>query len=100
MPLPNEFLIAARDSASVSELQEFAAAMETDGRLPAASMTRHEAPSDSDYEAWLREKLGLNTRQASAAAEEQTVLPVFGLHGEILGVESQQLGNYKEADWH
>ncbi len=100
MPQPNEFLIAARDASSVSELQDFAAAMETDGRLPAASMTRHEAPSDSDYESWLREKLGLNTRQASSTAEEHTVLPVFGLHGEILGVESQQLGNYKEADWH
>lgn len=101
MPQPNEYLIAARDSEAVLELQQFAAEMESNGDLPMGEMTRHEAPEGADYESWLREQLGLtNSRSSEQTGDKQTVLPVFGLHGEILGVESQQLGQYVEEDWH
>ncbi len=100
MPQPNEFLVAARDSEAVLELQQFAAEMENNGDLPTGEMTRREAPEGADYEAWLREQLGLNnSRPSDQSSDEQTVLPVFGLHGEILGVESQQLGQYGEEEW-
>lgn len=99
MPQPHCFLIAARDAASVRELQDFTAQLESDGEFPSASMNLREAPSHTDYESWLREQLGLGNRSSSADSEEHKVLPVFGLHGEILAVESQQLGTYSESEW-
>lgn len=94
------FLVSAHSNAALDGLSGFKQKLESADDLPAVVVTEHTLnnPTGDDYEEWIRQLVGIKAYDPSPLDNDYPIIPVFGLHGEIIAIESRQIIQYDESE--
>lgn len=99
LPQPNRFLVALRAPAAEQTLADLAPELKHQDILAATMTSIRVAPDKEDYEGWLRDQLGMGSPSSQRLGEGLYLTPVFGLHGDVLAVETPAFSDMNAERW-
>lgn len=96
LPQRHCFLLSAHNDAALAGIENTKQHLTSTDKLPSVRIREHILNDDSEsYESWIRKLVGIKAPNTLPLEDDYPIIPVFGLHGEIIAIESQQLIHYE-----
>lgn len=105
LPQHHCFILSAHGDPAIAGLEKTKERLLNAVDLPSVTITEQTLDNQAEtYENWIRALVGIKTSAvqptpgADLPQDDYPITPVFGLHGEIIAIESHQLIHYDEEE--
>lgn len=98
LPQRHCFLISVHGTNVAYELDALQQRLLASQEIPNVTIKEHVLSDDTPYEDWIRGLIEIKTHNAEPITDDYLITPVFGVHGELLAIESQYLINYQAEE--